>query len=148
MVTKKISAPATPDRRGAITQARNTWTTPELISPPHQIISSEPISAIPIPRIPPRMEWVVETGRPILVQMVRYIEEATTAQHIPSMRRGALSVNASILTTLVRIVSETLFPTPTLKAQVSTRTGNGKQAINLRSSKLHDRCEDHGLPVL
>ena len=148
MVTKKISAPATPDRRGAITQARNTWTTPELISPPHQIISSEPISAIPIPRIPPRMEWVVETGRPILVQMVRYIEEATTAQHIPSMRRGALSVNASILTILVRIVSETLFPTPTLKAQVSTRTGNGKQAINLRSSKLHDRCEDHGLPVL
>lgn len=65
---------------------------------------------------PPTIEWVVDTGRPILVARVKYNEEAIKAQVIPSMRIVGSSSKAFVLRILFRIVSATLAPTPTAPA--------------------------------
>lgn len=62
---------------------------------------------------PPMMEWVVETGMPSLVAIVRQQEEAMTAQTMPNMSIAGSSLNRDVSTILVRIVSATRAPTPT-----------------------------------
>jgi len=71
LVMRKTMEPNAPARRGANTQARNTWTTPELMLPPHQWMPSAPTAAIPIPMTPPMIECVVDTGIPNRVATVR-----------------------------------------------------------------------------
>lgn len=115
LVARKMMAANAADRKGAMIQARKTWTTPELMFPPHQITPSAPTRATPIPMTPPMMEWVVETGRPIRVAKVRYSEEPTRAQVIPSISNAPLSPSKrEVSTTLVRMVSATVAPTPIL----------------------------------
>jgi len=58
------------------------------------------------------MECVVETGRPMRVAIVRYREEAVTAQTMPSMSIDGSFLNRLVSTTLVRMVSATRAPTP------------------------------------
>jgi len=112
-------APKIPARMGEVIQARNTCTTPSLMtavpplleSPTHEMPST-PSAAIPNPRTPPRIECVVETGKPNLVASVRKMEEAVTAQTIPSISTPGDSSNSPVLTIFVRMVSATRAPTP------------------------------------
>lgn len=103
LVIRKIIAPKHPEIPGAIAQAAKTWETP--FHP--QLTPPVPRDAMPTPITPPMMLWVVETGIPRRVAVVRYREDATRAQVIPNMRTAGSCSNAAVLRILERIVSAT-----------------------------------------
>jgi hypothetical protein len=103
LVKRKRMAPKAAEMQGAMAQAANTWETP----PQDQSTPSAPTVAKPTPMIPPMMQWVVETGRPILVAKVKKREEPMSAQSMPIMRTLGASMKASVEMMSFLMVPET-----------------------------------------
>ena len=103
LVKRKRMAPKHALMQGAMAQAAKTCETP----PHDQSTPFAPTVANPTPMMPPMMQWVVDTGRPNLVAMVRKVDEPIRAHNMPIIRTLGASSKALTEIMLFLMVPET-----------------------------------------
>jgi len=101
------AAPKAPAIPGETIHARNTCETPFI----PQFMLLMPTEAVAAPTRPPRVECVVDTGKPYRVAKVRKMEEPTRVHIMARSRTLGWSLKCIGSTILVRIVSATREPT-------------------------------------
>lgn len=105
----KTTAAIQPAKTGAINHEAIIWDTP--FHP--QITPEAPPAAIPAPIVPPTIEWVVETGRPIEVAIVNQHADPIKAQAMVNIKTVGSFSKIEASTILFLIVPETLAPAST-----------------------------------